>query len=217
MYDDITLYKGWQKINRLYYGRFKHILVIYTDNRNDVEDEYYRTTGVKPTPDNINNGHDVKFRRTFIGDKYETRVYTNDQQLIDLLISAFGEKIVKIYSPASQEHSDLLDQTGVENNTIIRDKLYYNKYHYKFSFDSLNARGWIFDYKKREYMSSEINRLQKWITENMTDTKCMDNKFSWFGAKNYYTADEASLIMLRMITPEEVKMQVTKVLVFTDS
>lgn len=205
---DFKEHSNWSRINKLYYGEYKNNITVVVKRFENIQDLYYAQK------DKIMRyACDYRFRsspRWRIDESVvDAKFYTNDLELLEWLYTNFEVKAIS--TPDGEAHEALLDRTGVETNTIIREKLYYNNYVFKVSFDAMDS--WFkLGHIKRQEISNQVADMQQWMTDNIEDIKTMSNKWSWYGAKNHYTNDEHSLMLLKMILPDELKLEITKVL-----
>lgn len=210
---DFTKHPNWRKINRLYYKKYKNYIVLKIEYTLSIAGIWQKSNSTE-----LKDCYDFKTRSMYYHREGDTlydfvKYYTNDLELISWLSDTF--EVLEVSTPINEEHEAMLDQAGIEANTIIRDTLYYDKFMYKVKVDEPDyGRSYYFWARTPvgiEFTES-VNYLQSWINENFTDRKSVRSMYTPEGVYNNYTNDQKSLMLLKMICPDNISIKITKVL-----
>ena len=139
-----------------------------------------------------------------------TTVYTNNEEYADKLASFFGNKVIKLRSPASDEQLESLQSS---HHVEYRDTLYHRKYRYKVHTRRNYKLGF-----NREFWFDRCSEVTNWINENFKDSRTQQPSGWYYPVLPFqaievpflYTNDDATLMLYKMAFGSEFFIEVTE-------
>ena len=119
---NLKKYHNWKPSKQIYYSKYKNKLVL----------------GPYNSPDRISvskfasNDTDYRKRNFENNGEHYTSVYTNDDELLDVLFENF--RVYTVETPANSEHNSELQKT-LNGKLEFNDKLYYGKFKYRMEIN----------------------------------------------------------------------------------
>ena len=155
----------------------------------------------------------------------DATLYTNNLDLIEFMINDpyYAMHIDYIATPMDTVHRDILSSGS--GSVIFREKLYYNKFHFKIS-DNLR---W-----NVHPAADSVNAVVQYIEDNFKDYKLSYPNGRFYYQRQYYyssvvtappannaplkpkipcvyTNDEAGIMLLKLSYGQELQLQISKV------
>lgn len=193
----------WSPTKRLWFGKFQYAITLGPfQPLNCVEiGPPYKCRTSWAFDDKIKKDYEVK-----------TVAYIDSLEMLKGLMNTYP--FIKVQTPMNKHHEKILKHSK-DTRTLIRDKLWHNKYKFRVSVQPKGRRFTLTPDKGKE---QEFMKARTTIIDMFKGTSYLRHTrwYNWSDMPFIYTSDEKSLMLLKLSYSNDLDISVTEAVTFDE-